>query len=416
MKPAQTELRPKKAQKLKTIVLTLSVLASVVFFSVGMLSAYTLTCGVHSAGVGGYLINPNFQDSIAGTEQQQIDAVNLGADEWAINGNAKFFWTYGGTTEIAMPSNDNNNVVFATQASGGNILAEAFCYMQNGTRFFDIRYYDGNHSWNHDSSVGSGFDIAGIGCHEFGHSLGLGHSGESGATMWPSSLGDGVANRSIENDDINGIQFLYGENIPPHLDSISPNSGTITGGTLVTVHGSGFFQDITRPCVGDNEAILVRWVSQNEIWIRTPPGDSIGLNDITLKDRFAGNFTFANVFEYEESPVLLTSLSGPAGPGRNVEIQLQGPPGATYGIASSRGQGLFIWRGFQFSLGNNIAVHMKSISGGADPPLDGLGLSTKCFRIPEDATLFEEFVFQGVVKVGGELIQTNKLVVQVLQQ
>jgi hypothetical protein len=47
-------------------------------------------------------------------------------------------------------------------------------------------------------------------CHEYGHALGLGHSGSGSATMFPAgSLGQ-TSIRSIATDDINGVQCVYG--------------------------------------------------------------------------------------------------------------------------------------------------------------------------------------------------------------
>jgi hypothetical protein len=56
----------------------------------------------------------------------------------------------------------------------------------------------------------SEFFIDGIMVHEIGHGLGLGHSNVSGATMFPSvsSCNNGPA--TIETDDANGLNALYG--------------------------------------------------------------------------------------------------------------------------------------------------------------------------------------------------------------
>ncbi len=53
-----------------------------------------------------------------------------------------------------------------------------------------------------------GFDFPTVVLHEFGHSLGLGHSGDPAAIMFPSIAPETVK-RTLAADDILGIQALY---------------------------------------------------------------------------------------------------------------------------------------------------------------------------------------------------------------
>jgi hypothetical protein len=57
-----------------------------------------------------------------------------------------------------------------------------------------------------------------IAAHEFGHALGMGHSGIAAATMYPSTSSCNANNRSLDTDDISGILFLY----PPVLGVPEP--------------------------------------------------------------------------------------------------------------------------------------------------------------------------------------------------
>ena len=79
------------------------------------------------------------------------------------------------------------------------------------------------------------FDIQGLVAHEYGHILGLGHSNVSGATMFPTLGGNGLAARSIEADDRAGVQFVYGAAAAakPRVDSALP-------GTLLAISGANF--------------------------------------------------------------------------------------------------------------------------------------------------------------------------------
>ncbi len=55
-----------------------------------------------------------------------------------------------------------------------------------------------------------GIDLYQVAAHEFGHSLGLGHSDDPNALMYAFYRGY-IPNFQLPQDDINGIQYLYGK-------------------------------------------------------------------------------------------------------------------------------------------------------------------------------------------------------------
>lgn len=136
---------------------------------------------------------------------------------------------------------------------GGGVLA----FAAGGTGGWRIFYYS---SWKWSDgpgSPGSGeIDLQGVATHEYGHALGLGHSEFSNATMRPSIIGNGVPSRSIEADDIAGVQAIYG--------TLSPSKPIITDvdiqGDTITIQGTGFTET--------NEV----WFTRLEPW---PTGDGI---------------------------------------------------------------------------------------------------------------------------------------------
>ncbi|RDX75810.1 Metalloendoproteinase 5-MMP, partial [Mucuna pruriens] len=81
----------------------------------------------------------------------------------------------------------------------GRVLAHAFS-PQDGRLHFD-----GDEPWS--SSGSSGIDFESVCLHEMGHILGLGHSDFPDAVMFPTYAGE---RRDLSQDDINGIQALYG--------------------------------------------------------------------------------------------------------------------------------------------------------------------------------------------------------------
>lgn len=57
----------------------------------------------------------------------------------------------------------------------------------------------------------SGYVLFMVAAHEFGHSLGLSHSNDPGALMYPVYSYSNPDTYILPRDDVNGIQSLYGE-------------------------------------------------------------------------------------------------------------------------------------------------------------------------------------------------------------
>ncbi|XP_046542817.1 macrophage metalloelastase-like [Haliotis rubra] len=67
-------------------------------------------------------------------------------------------------------------------------------------------HFDNDEDWTLKSDHGS--DMLVVAAHEFGHSLGLGHSRDQGALMFPAYRGQDAL--TLGQDDIRAIQILYG--------------------------------------------------------------------------------------------------------------------------------------------------------------------------------------------------------------
>ncbi|PNT07654.1 hypothetical protein POPTR_013G100400v4 [Populus trichocarpa] len=84
----------------------------------------------------------------------------------------------------------------------GKILAHAFS-PENG-RF----HYDADEKWSTNPAMDQ-IDLESVAVHEIGHLLGLAHSSDSNAVMYPS-IAAGTKKRNLAQDDIDGIHALYG--------------------------------------------------------------------------------------------------------------------------------------------------------------------------------------------------------------
>ena len=84
----------------------------------------------------------------------------------------------------------------------GGILAHAF-HPPHG-----LVHFDNDENFSISPKDGIGLDT--IATHEIGHSLGMTHSTEKSALMYPFYV-DHYSDFVLSKDDINGIQNLYGK-------------------------------------------------------------------------------------------------------------------------------------------------------------------------------------------------------------
>ncbi|KAF3784945.1 Metalloendoproteinase 3-MMP [Nymphaea thermarum] len=85
----------------------------------------------------------------------------------------------------------------------GSILAHAFAPTDGRLHF------DADETWMLDATGTDGVDLESVAVHEIGHPLGLGHSADESAVMYPS-IGTAVRKVELSSADVQGIQVLYG--------------------------------------------------------------------------------------------------------------------------------------------------------------------------------------------------------------
>ena len=102
---------------------------------------------------------------------------------------------------------------FIDGSIGANVLAHAFFPVLSDGLAGDVHFDNGN-SWGLFQS-GNEFDVIEVMLHELGHSLGLGHETTLDAIMNPIIGGrfSGLGTGFLLQDDIDGIQALYGDGV-----------------------------------------------------------------------------------------------------------------------------------------------------------------------------------------------------------
>uniref|UniRef100_A0A2I3RMN0 Matrix metallopeptidase 8 n=1 Tax=Pan troglodytes TaxID=9598 RepID=A0A2I3RMN0_PANTR len=142
------------------------------------------------------------------------------------------------------------NIAFYQRDHGDNspfdgpngILAHAF---QPGQGIGGDAHFDAEETWTDTSANYNLFLVA---AHEFGHSLGLAHSSDPGALMYPNYAFRETSNYSLPQDDIDGIQAIYGLSSnpiqPTGPSTPKPCDPSLTFDAITTLRGEIlFFKD-----------------------------------------------------------------------------------------------------------------------------------------------------------------------------
>ena len=212
----------------------------VIYLILGLcsISAFAFEVSTTSAGVeilwaadgATYYINP------LGGPSGNITAFQAAMQTWTDVPSSSFVFVYSDITEnTAHGANDKANIVtFGPMGENGTLAENRFWFYTSTGELIDSDIkFNTSYSWATDGRADS-FDIQNVGTHELGHSLSLGdlyNSADADKTMYGYASSGETKKKTLHQDDIDGITYLY-----PDISSfklsvyVSPsNGGTVTG-------------------------------------------------------------------------------------------------------------------------------------------------------------------------------------------
>ncbi len=161
------------------------------------------------------------------------------------------FRVSSGSTAANSSGHGINNVVWGEDVYGEAFGSETLAITQSWYRVSDNRYtesdvvFNTKFSWNsyrgntrRADGGGNLIDLRRVALHEFGHALGLDHPDDYGQSV-SAIMNSRVGNTdSLQTDDTNGVQSIYGTMTaaPAATDTLSSGARLTVGQTLVSVN------------------------------------------------------------------------------------------------------------------------------------------------------------------------------------
>jgi hypothetical protein len=194
-----------------------------------------------------FYVNPANADVSANAA---ANAVQYALNVWSTETGTTFRYQYGGTVNDTATKYDNRNVLMFRNASNGSAIGTTYSWWDSNKNLLDSDIIMWSSNFNFFTGIiGCGIlpnaaYIEDIAAHELGHALGLNHSSNTAATMYPSYSYCSQALRSLASDDIAGAKALYPAGAPPSNTApvvaiTSPaNGATFVQGSTISLAGT----------------------------------------------------------------------------------------------------------------------------------------------------------------------------------
>ena len=267
-----------------------------------------------------------------------------------------------------------NNIMSQINGCSGGVVA----FWLGGGSGWSIRFYE---CWNW--ADGPGFiapvevDLQGIGVHEYGHALGLGHSNVSQATMFGVSSLGGVGARSIHADDSAGLQCKYGVKAAskPHIDDIAGIGNLTITGKNIPPSLEVWFPSASATAPSQKQPIKVTGLTSNGTVVNVAFPAGAGPGDILVRDTTTtGGSGLSNAFPYDPGTCQPALSYCTAKPGLTCGTPAMSTVGSPSASASS---GFMILGGPTRSNKSGLLLYTDQGAGAA--PFNG---GTLCIQTP----------------------------------
>ncbi|XP_029029000.1 collagenase 3-like [Betta splendens] len=169
------------------------------------------------------------------------DSIDKALQVWSRVTPLRFTKIRSGTADIMISFGRQNHGDFYPFDGPDGTLAHAFA---PGPDIGGDAHFDEDETFTYRSTAG--YVLFMVAAHEFGHSLGLSHSDDPGALMYPVYSYSNPDTFVLPRDDVNGIQSLYGPNpdkVPGPTPPTTPDScdSTLVLDAVATLRGETLF-------------------------------------------------------------------------------------------------------------------------------------------------------------------------------
>jgi hypothetical protein len=185
-------------------------LATVLAALATTVNGYVLSGAIWGRQQVPYYVNPQ---NLYVSNAAAVAAIQSAGSNWSTQSQANVQLVNAGTTTTNVVALDNQSTVFFRNDANGSLAAETYWWTDGTGKIIDadIVIHEANYVWYTGTSgcTNNGLYIEDILTHEFGHFLGMYHSTVGTATMYPSGSYCTQELRSLDPDDIAGIEASY---------------------------------------------------------------------------------------------------------------------------------------------------------------------------------------------------------------
>lgn len=159
-----------------------------------------------------YQIGPLSDDA---PEDEQVDAILEAAYAWEEASGGMITIEFVGFTDIDYEEREDENVIFMVKegwpfGTSAVAITRTWGLGSGEIEAFDMHLGDENTTFSTSDIPPPGTtDLQNTVTHEFGHVLGLDHSNDPGACMYSTAVRGETSKRTLGEDDIAGLQWLY---------------------------------------------------------------------------------------------------------------------------------------------------------------------------------------------------------------